>query len=319
MTSETAIDLIARQDWLERTAGAAQPAVINAFKAGGKAGQKIKNFLHGSWFGHPLHPALTDVPLGAWTVAFVFDAMAEGNRRREYSRAADAAVTIGLIGAAGAAVTGLTDWSGTGGRARRVGLMHGLLNVGATALYGASLWMRRRGDRRAGRNLAYLGYAVSLSSAYLGGHLVFGEQVGVNHAAAQKLPREFTPVMPERNLREGELRLAEANGARVLLVRRNGKIHAMVETCAHMGGPLAEGTLIDGSVRCPWHGSRYALEDGRVLDGPSAFRQPCFDVRIRDGQIEVRAAEHPAAPRPAPASPPEEVPADKARPARFRT
>jgi nitrite reductase/ring-hydroxylating ferredoxin subunit/uncharacterized membrane protein len=290
MAQGTAIDLIAQQDWLERTAEIMQPAVIRAFKAGGRAGQKIKNFLHGAWFGHPLHPALTDVPLGAWTVAFVFDVMAEKNGRKDYARASDAAVVIGLAGAAGAAVTGLTDWSATGGRARRIGIMHGLLNVGATALYGASLWLRRRGDRRAGRNLAYLGYAVSLSSAYLGGYLVFDEQIGVNHTAALKLPREFTPVMSDKSLPEGEMRRAEADGVRVLLARRNGEIYAMVETCAHMGGPLAEGALIDGSVRCPWHGSRYALEDGRVLDGPSAFPQPCLETRIRDGQIEVRAA-----------------------------
>jgi nitrite reductase/ring-hydroxylating ferredoxin subunit/uncharacterized membrane protein len=290
MAPGTAIDLIARQDWLERTAGVVQPAVLRAFKAGGRAGRKIKNFLHGTWFGHPLHPALTDVPLGAWTVAFVFDVMAEEKGRNDYARASDAAVTIGLAGAAGAAVTGLTDWSATGGRARRIGMMHGLLNVGATALYSASLWLRRRGDRRAGRNLAYLGYAVSLSSAYLGGHLVFDEQIGVDHTAALDLPREFTPVISDESLPEGEMRRAEADGVPVLLARRNGEIHAMVETCAHMGGPLAEGTLIDGSVRCPWHGSRYALEDGRVLDGPSAFPQPCFETRIRDGQIEVRAA-----------------------------
>jgi nitrite reductase/ring-hydroxylating ferredoxin subunit len=180
--------------------------------------------------------------------------------------------------------------SAPGGRARRVGLMHGVLNVGATALYGASLWMRRRGDRRTGRNLACLGYAASLSSAYLGGHLVFGEQIGVDHTAALGLPREFMPLMPERSLPEGEMRRAEIDGVSVLLARRNREIHALVETCAHMGGPLAEGTLIYGSVRCPWHGSRYALEDGRVLDGPSAFPQPCFETRIRDGQIEVRAA-----------------------------
>lgn len=204
MTPETAIDLIARQNWLERTAGVMQPAVIRAFAAGGGAGQKIKNFLRGTWFGHPLHPALVDVPLGAWTVAFVFDVMSEKNGRKDYARAADAAVTIGLAGAAGAALTGLTDWSATRGQARRVGLMHGLLNVGAVALYGASLWRRRRRDRRAGRNLAHIGYAVSLSSAYLGGYLVFNEQVGVDQAVTAPAPlpepesqREFATVMPE--------------------------------------------------------------------------------------------------------------------------
>lgn len=189
MAAETAIDLIARQDWLERTAGALQPVVVNAFEAGGTAGQKIKDFLHGAWFGHPLHPAITDAPLGAWTVALVFDLMAECDDRKERARASETAVAIGLIGAVGAAVTGLTDWSATSGRARRVGVMHGLLNAGATALYGASLWLRRRERRREGRNLAYLGYAVSMSAAYLGGHLVFRERVGVDHMASQKLPR----------------------------------------------------------------------------------------------------------------------------------
>jgi hypothetical protein len=86
MASESAMDLIARQDWLERAAGAAQPVVIETFNAGGIAGRKIKDFLRGAWFGHPLHPALTDVPLGAWTVALVFDVIAEGKRRKEYAR-----------------------------------------------------------------------------------------------------------------------------------------------------------------------------------------------------------------------------------------
>jgi uncharacterized membrane protein len=181
MVSKSAMDLIARQDWLERTAETAQPVIIKTFNAGGMAGRKIKDFLQGVWFGHPLHPALTDVPLGAWTVALIFDAMAEGNGRKECARAAETAVAIGLVGAIGAVATGVTDWSETGGRARRVGLMHGLLNAGSIALYGASFLLRRRDQRRAGRNLAYLGYAISMTSAYIGGHLVFNERIGVDH------------------------------------------------------------------------------------------------------------------------------------------
>jgi uncharacterized membrane protein len=183
--AESAIDWIARRDWLERTAGTAQPVVVKTFKAGGTAGQKVKDFLHGVWFGHPLHPALTDVPLGAWTVALAFDVMAGHTGRKEYARAAETAVAIGLAGAIGAVVTGVTDWSETGGRARRVGLMHGLLNAGSMALYGASFLLRRRDQRRAGRNLSYLGYAISMTSAYIGGHLVFNERVGVDNRPVQ--------------------------------------------------------------------------------------------------------------------------------------
>ncbi|HEY8460809.1 MAG TPA: DUF2231 domain-containing protein, partial [Blastocatellia bacterium] len=174
--------------WLERSAEAAQPVIIKTFKAGGIAGQKIKNFLRGAWFGHPLHPALTDAPIGAWTVAFAFDAMAEGKGGKECARAAETAVAIGLVGAIGAAATGMTDWSETGGRARRIGLMHGLLNASSMALYGASLLLRRRGQLRAGRNLAYLGYAISMTSAYIGGHLVFNERIGVDRTATDRRP-----------------------------------------------------------------------------------------------------------------------------------
>jgi uncharacterized membrane protein len=185
MVSKSAMDLIARQDWLERVAGLAQPIIIKTFNAGGRAGRKVKGFLQGGWLGHPLHPALTDVPLGAWTVALVFDAMAEGNGRKDCERAAETAVAIGLVGAIGAVVTGVTDWSETGGRARRIGLMHGLLNAGSMALYGASFLLRCRDQQRSGRNCAYLGYAISMTSAYIGGHLVFNERIGVDHVSTQ--------------------------------------------------------------------------------------------------------------------------------------
>jgi len=96
-------------------------------------------------------------------------------------------------------------------------------------------------------------------------------------------------LLPEDQLPAGELRRAEANGVPVLLYRQGHEIHAMVETCGHMGGPLSEGHVEDGTVACPWHGSRYDLDSGQVREGPSTYAQPVFEVRVRDGQIEVRA------------------------------
>jgi nitrite reductase/ring-hydroxylating ferredoxin subunit len=138
--------------------------------------------------------------------------------------------------------------------------------------------------------LAMLGYAVSSAAAYLGGHLVYGEQVGVDHTAAQEMPKEFVAVLAEGELGEGEMKKVEADGVPVLLVRRNGEIHAIAHTCSHMGGPLSEGKLEGEVVQCPWHGSRFSIRDGSVVDGPATFPQPCFAVRVRDGQIEVRSA-----------------------------
>jgi nitrite reductase/ring-hydroxylating ferredoxin subunit/uncharacterized membrane protein len=238
-----------------------------------------------------LHPALTDVPLGAWTAALALDAMESISGRRELAAGADAAIAVGLVGAAGAAVTGLTDWSETNGRARKVGILHGLLNVGATALYTTSLILRRKQKRNAGVGFAMLGYAVSSASAYLGGHLVFSEQIGVNHAAAQEMPKEFVPVLPDAELREGEMKRADASGVPVLLVRLAGEVCALAHTCSHLGGPLSEGKLEGEVVQCPWHGSRFNVRDGSVVDGPATFPQPCFEARVRDGQIEVRSVD----------------------------
>jgi nitrite reductase/ring-hydroxylating ferredoxin subunit len=135
---------------------------------------------------------------------------------------------------------------------------------------------------------------VSTVSAYLGGHLVYKERLGMDHASGYSPPEEFVPVLAEAELAEGELRRVNAEGMPILLVRRRERIYAIAETCSHLGGPLSQGTLEDRSVRCPWHGSCFSLEDGRVLEGPSVHAQPVLDVRVRNGQIEVRRAQRSA-------------------------
>jgi nitrite reductase/ring-hydroxylating ferredoxin subunit/uncharacterized membrane protein len=279
-----AVERLGRERRLDAVADKMQAAINGAFRSGG--GQQAKNALHGVWLGHPLHPALTDVPLGAWTAAAVLDVL-ETMGHDELGPGADAAVGLGLVGAAAAAVSGLTDWASTDGPARRQGLIHGWLNGGVTLLYLLSFILRRNGMRPAGRSAGLLAYAVANVSAYIGGHLVSGEKIGVDHAPRQSPGDRFTPVMAEADLPENTPRRAEVEGVSVVLVRQNGRIHALAETCAHLGGPLAEGTIEGDSIVCPWHGSRYALDSGRVLDGPSTWDQPCYAARIKDGQVEV--------------------------------
>ena len=284
---ETVLDVIDRQQWLGETAERVQKAVRGAFEAGGDAGRRVRDFLHGTWFGHPLHPALIDLPLGAWTLATVLDLGAP--RDRELARAADTAIGVGIAGAVAAALTGLTDWQHTSGGDRRVGMGHAILNTAALALYVTAFTLRRNGIRGPGRGVAGLGLAVALGAAYLGGALVYRKRVGVDHAARPERWDAFVPVLAESDVAEGVMRAVDVRGVRVLLVRRSGELHALGERCAHLGGPLSEGSLEGDAVRCPWHGSLFALEDGRVLEGPSTFPQTCFDVRTRDGRIEVRA------------------------------
>ncbi|HET7343478.1 MAG TPA: Rieske 2Fe-2S domain-containing protein [Methylomirabilota bacterium] len=291
--AESAVAVIQRQQWLAPLVEGLQQAVSVAFRAGGRAGQAVKNVLHGTWLGHPLHPVLTDVPIGAWATALVFDTLdaRDGGwaRRPALQRRADDAILVGIVGALGAALAGLTDWQHTEGGARRTGFVHAGLNTLALGLYAGSLLARRRGGRRAGRALSGAGFGLLLASAYLGGRLVYHDRVGVDHAQREEpTAGRFTRAVRESDLREGQPVRAELGGVRIVLVRRGARVYALGEQCSHLGGPLAEGAVRDDAIVCPWHGSRFALADGRVLDGPATMPQPCFETRVVDGFVEVR-------------------------------
>src|SRR3569833_3765726 len=102
----------------------------------GGAGATAKSFLHGEWMHEPLHAAITDVPVGAWTATVAFDSAAALTGRSELDFAADATLYVGLAGAALSAVAGLTDWSEIKEpEPRRIGAIHALLNIVATVFF----------------------------------------------------------------------------------------------------------------------------------------------------------------------------------------
>jgi len=293
---DDAIDAVAKTAWVGGAAETVADAVKRAYAAAGERGVRVKSALNGTWLGHPLHSALTDVPLGAWTVAVACDAADVVRGRDDLARCARAATSVGLVGALASAIAGVTDWSDTDGRARRIGFLHGTLNLTATGFFATSFVLRQRAPDGRGRIWALAGYAVALGAAYLGGDLVYGEQIGVNHAAGYEVPEEFTPVLALHELREQQPTRVTVGTTAVLLVRAGETVRAIAETCSHLGGPLSEGTLKDGTVVCPWHGSCFALDDGHVVNGPATHRQPWFEVRIRDGQIELRMPQPPESP-----------------------
>jgi hypothetical protein len=106
MTPSVPGNIIGQQKWLE-SADNALSAVANATLK--PAGQATRNFLHGTWFGHPLHPTLIEVPLGAWSVATFFDVYELSSGDDSLARGADAALGIGFVASLGAAVSGLND------------------------------------------------------------------------------------------------------------------------------------------------------------------------------------------------------------------
>lgn len=285
-----AMNVIEDQTWLETPSEQVAKVVSKVLTKPGGGPTRIDDFLNGVWLGHPLHPVLTDVPIGAWTMGLILDGLETVTGRPEFNPGADAAVGVGLLGALGAAVTGAAQWQYTIGRQRRLGLSHALLNVAAVGLYGASMLCRVNGKRGAGKITALLGFGVMTVAAYIGGDLAYGERLGVTHVPEQVLPDEWQRALPEAELGEGEMKRVTIADVPVLLVRQDGQIHALEEMCAHLGGPLAEGTLEQGCVVCPWHGSRFRLADGSLVNGPSTFPQPVYETRVLDGMIEVRSA-----------------------------
>lgn len=288
MGNEALMEAIDAQSWLGELADSTQPALRALLESAGG----LKDVLHGKFLGHPLHPMLTDIPVGAWTASMLFDAIGMIGGGEALEEASDGLVAFGLLGAVASAVTGATDWSETDGRARKIGLLHGMLNLAAAGLYASSLAARRSGSRQSGIGLSMLGYAIASFSAYLGGHLTYGEQIGVDHTATSDAgkPEEWTAVEArEDELLENVPKRVMANQVAVVLVRQEGEIRALTDTCSHLGGPLAEGRVEGDSIRCPWHGSRFCLRSGEVLDGPATFPARPYEVRVIEGRVLVRA------------------------------
>src|SRR6188768_1259926 len=138
---DSVVERIDRTTALDRIATPLASAVSELFRR-----SKLKDAFSGSWLGHPVHPLLTDLPIGSWTSAMLLDFV--GGRRAQ--PAADVLVGVGIASAVPTAVTGLSDWSDLGDEDRRIGLVHATANSVALACYVASLVERRRGRRTAG-------------------------------------------------------------------------------------------------------------------------------------------------------------------------
>lgn len=251
----------------------------------------LRTILNGSWLGHAVHPILTDIPIGAWTASCVLDLLDAFGVNRDMRQASDTITAVGLVGALGAAVFGIADWSYTMDKPKRVGFVHATANVVSSSLYAGSLVARSKGNRSAGVALSALGYNLLMVSGWLGGELSYRFGLGVDHTAFQEGPSDWVNVASVQDVAEGQLRHVDANGVPVLLTRLQGQVYAMGDTCTHLGCSLAEGEVQDAMVVCPCHGSGFRVQDGEVLQGPATVRQPSFTVRTQGNRIEVRRAE----------------------------
>ncbi|XYH95802.1 DUF2231 domain-containing protein [Sorangium sp. So ce1128] len=187
---------IEEQDWIDRIADPLQRGIRSVLRRA----PTVAKVLHGKFLGHPLHPVLVTIPIGAWSCALVLDLAGIG-RGRKVHRGADATAAIGLAGAVVAAAAGLADWSTTLGSAKRIGFVHGAMNMAIAGLYGASLASRAVGLRPVGIALSTAGFGLAGASGWLGGELIYRYGVGVSNDACERKPETQVPV-PEAPIAE---------------------------------------------------------------------------------------------------------------------
>ena len=247
----------------------------------------VKDALSGSWLGHALHPLLTDVTIGSFTSAVALDWLGG----HESEPAAQRLIGLGLLSTLPTVSSGYNDWADSevaNDSVRRIGIVHAAANGTGALLFAGSLRARANGARGRGKLLALAGMGALSAGGWLGGHLAYAEGVGVDVTVFEDYPGDWTAVVAESELAEGEPHRAELDGVPVVVVRNGGELYALAERCSHRGGPLSDGEVADGCITCPWHGSRFRLEDGSVERGPAAYPQPALDVRVSGGMVEVR-------------------------------
>jgi nitrite reductase/ring-hydroxylating ferredoxin subunit/uncharacterized membrane protein len=248
------------------------------------------DILHGTWLGHPFHPVLTEITIGAWFVGGMFDAVGAIGRSAGARLIGDRLAAVGTAAAIPTALTGLADFSTFPQWSARPATLHAALNLANIGLYATSLRERRRGNRRRGLALSWLAQTLTMASAWLGGMLVYKHKVGVDHSERFTGPKNWTPVFHEADLPERRAKRVEVEGKHVLICRDNGRIFAIGAVCSHAGGPLDQGKIRDGCVQCPWHDSVFDLRDGSIVHGPATQPQTSFETRVRDARIEIRLA-----------------------------
>ena len=245
----------------------------------------IRDLLNGRWLGHPLHAVLTDAPIGILFLVIIFDLL-------HLPDAAAWALGIGILAMLGAALAGFADYADTDGRARERATLHSTLMIVALLAFIVSLVLRLgpngATESTGGFIVSIVAFLILAAGAFVGGDVVYALGNMVDRHAFRGAGTKWLALEPAEldaggRIPEGRPIKAKLGSNQLVLVRQGEQILALHDVCAHAGGPLNEGKLVDGEIECPWHYSRYRLANGDVTRGPSVYHQPAYEVRAKDG------------------------------------
>jgi uncharacterized membrane protein/nitrite reductase/ring-hydroxylating ferredoxin subunit len=249
---------------------------------------------------HPIHPMLVAFPIGLWVAGFAMDLIGFGVGDASIYVAGWYAILGGCCAAVLAAIAGAVDLFGvvpTRSSARTRGYLHASLNLIALALFATTLALRGGPGVPPywlSLLLSGIGVVVIGISGWLGGTLVYRNQIGVDHRyanAGKYRDRELKgwdePVCNQGELAYGQVLIARVGAERIVVAHCDDGYVAFSDHCTHRGGPLSDGAVIGCVVQCPWHGSQFDLHTGRVVAGPAQDKIETYQVAIRNGEVFV--------------------------------
>jgi nitrite reductase/ring-hydroxylating ferredoxin subunit/uncharacterized membrane protein len=276
----------------------------------------VKDLLQGKPLGHPLHPILVHFPIGLLVLSLLFDLSIFLGTGNTAVRGAFYTLVAGLVAGVLAAIPGLVDWADIRADhpAKKPATAHMWLNLALLALTALNVVTRLPAlddtiTPIASLILSLLGGGIISASGYLGGKIVYDDGIGVGRhrrkapglAATIRLsekqgakPGQYVEVGSANKLGEGETMRLELVGHVIVVAKVDGEFYAFQEFCTHRFGPLSEGSFEDRQVRCPWHGSCFDMQTGKVTQGPAKLDINTYKVRVRAGKLEVQVPDAPA-------------------------
>src|SRR6201995_2102003 len=205
---------------------------------------RVRDALHGVWLGHPLHPVLVQVPVGAWMSAAFLDALGRDDDGARHL------IGLGLLASVPAALAGSADWAEQHEQQLRPGVVHAAANSAAIGLYAGSLLAPARQRAGLGKALGYAGLAAVAVGGLLGGDISYRQAGGANHAeeTPHLVPAGWQDLIALADLTEGKPAKVMLGGVPLFALRDGDQVHVLANKCSHMSGPLSEGTLSDGEL-----------------------------------------------------------------------
>ncbi len=247
---------------------------------------------------HPIHPALVVFPIAFFTGAFVTDVTALLLHKQVWWLFGKYLAGAGIIGAVLAAVAGTIDYIFTvppASSAKKRAATHGMLNVLVTLCFVVSFFGRGPHPVWLFVGLETAAFILLCIAGWMGGTLVFRNQIGVVNRFANKgmlkeakfrtVAGSAVEVAHVDELEKDQMKLLHIDGRRIVLARTEEGYVAFDDRCSHRGGSLAAGTLICGTVQCPWHGTQFDVKTGAVKTGPARDKINTYLLREKDGKV----------------------------------